>query len=965
MNNQPLVSCIMPTANRRQFVPQAIRYFLDQDYPNKELIILDDGSDPVGELIPHDERIRYIQLQQKTTVGAKRNLACQQAHGELIAHWDDDDWHAPHRIRYQVEQLLHSGREVCGLNHLLFYHLNSGQAWQYIYPPGRRFWLNGSTLCYRRSFWARHPFDNLNIGEDARFVWSGRPEQMLVLTDSTFHVGIIHDHNVAPKKTNGAYWQALPVETITAIMKEDWPFYRLPLVGSSVQPQRPMSTRVQNSKEVKPMSTIAVVVTCHAPYLKWLPETLASIDRQIPAPTERVIAFDRCQPPPTLNPHWRAIGGDWGHPSFGRNAGLAATTAPWLIFWDADNIMPEGYIAAMQQTITAAASDLAIVYPDIHYCDDRLTPQHLWQTPVWDYWEMRANNCVDTASAWRREALDLVGNWRVGVALEDYILALNVTAAGWKAAKSNGPPILKRTHSNSRSEHARHEGKVLTDLWKARSLAIVTLLAGRENVLDQWLNFLLHAELPPKTALYVVDNSGRPEFTERAYAACQQVASARDLSHLNFATSDQAYSSAGVGADFIRDRHRHVARLYTSLLPRVTEDLILTLEDDVEPPLDAVRRLGEEIGWSTRSKIGAVAAAYPMAENPSLVCAGRGQEQWGPAIAWSQVSSEAFDVGCVGGGCTMWANWALHHHPVNFWWEQRLGWDAAFCITMRRKGYRIRLHGGVRCQHHAHGRVNNQTGTRSTKQVRGRTEKVKVLPIHQNTDSWLPLAEIGTRIPPYKPTFDFTSFINERHRTFSTCAVQNGFLINIGIPGWLRREDALKLYELAYFTTGDILELGCYQGLSTSILAQAIKDSGRQKSVFSIDLEASHLASAEKQIRGRGLGEYVKFICGDGAEVCQTLIRENRQWGFIFIDHSHKYQAVVDVCQLLPKLLLNDGFCMFHDFNDGRSNDQNQAEYKVPQAVHDSLNKELFVFYGIFGCSAVYKRRHSNSSETD
>ena len=42
--SQPLVSCIMPTYNRREFVPLAIRYFLRQDYANKELIIIDDGT---------------------------------------------------------------------------------------------------------------------------------------------------------------------------------------------------------------------------------------------------------------------------------------------------------------------------------------------------------------------------------------------------------------------------------------------------------------------------------------------------------------------------------------------------------------------------------------------------------------------------------------------------------------------------------------------------------------------------------------------------------------------------------------------------------------------------------------------------------------------------------------------------------------------------------------------------------
>ena len=68
----PLASCIMPTANRRRFVPEAIRYFLAQDYPNKELIVIDDGAAAVVDLIPENERIRYIRLPCKTVLDEKR-----------------------------------------------------------------------------------------------------------------------------------------------------------------------------------------------------------------------------------------------------------------------------------------------------------------------------------------------------------------------------------------------------------------------------------------------------------------------------------------------------------------------------------------------------------------------------------------------------------------------------------------------------------------------------------------------------------------------------------------------------------------------------------------------------------------------------------------------------------------------------------------------------------------------------
>ncbi len=98
----PLVSCVMPTADRREHVGRSIGYFLRQDYPNSELVVLDDGEDRVADLMPDDPRVRYVGLERRLILGEKRNRACELAHGEIIVHWDDDDWQAPHRLSYQV-----------------------------------------------------------------------------------------------------------------------------------------------------------------------------------------------------------------------------------------------------------------------------------------------------------------------------------------------------------------------------------------------------------------------------------------------------------------------------------------------------------------------------------------------------------------------------------------------------------------------------------------------------------------------------------------------------------------------------------------------------------------------------------------------------------------------------------------------------------------------------------------------
>ena len=46
--------------------------------------------EPVEDLVAGHADVRYIQVDQRVPIGAKRNLACALARGKIIAHWDDD-----------------------------------------------------------------------------------------------------------------------------------------------------------------------------------------------------------------------------------------------------------------------------------------------------------------------------------------------------------------------------------------------------------------------------------------------------------------------------------------------------------------------------------------------------------------------------------------------------------------------------------------------------------------------------------------------------------------------------------------------------------------------------------------------------------------------------------------------------------------------------------------------------------
>lgn len=227
------------------------------------------------------------------------------------------------------------------------------------------------------------------------------------------------------------------------------------------------------------------------------------------------------------------------------------------------------------------------------------------------------------------------------------------------------------------------------------------------------------------------------------------------------------------------------------------------------------------------------------------------------------------------------------------------------------------------------------------------------------------LDELGMKYPPYRPTFDWgKDYIDRAHKFYLICPVQDGVLIQVRngrwwggtkIEGWLRRDDALKLYEMAYFARGDILELGSYHGLSTTILSEANRHSPYRKHIYSVDLSPECIKQTEHNLRVKGLSQGVTTLCAEATGVMKSLGSAGKKFAFVFIDHSHAYDPVYGVCCELDKVMLKGGFCLFHDFNDPRNREAHNQEYGVYQAVMAGLDATVFEFYGIYGCTALYR----------
>jgi glycosyltransferase involved in cell wall biosynthesis len=102
------VSVLIPLYNRASYILETINSVLEQDYPDIELIVIDDGSTDGGDLLVEQfaERgeLKLLRHPGRINKGqaAALNLGLTVATGEFIAVLDSDDLYVPGKISKQV-----------------------------------------------------------------------------------------------------------------------------------------------------------------------------------------------------------------------------------------------------------------------------------------------------------------------------------------------------------------------------------------------------------------------------------------------------------------------------------------------------------------------------------------------------------------------------------------------------------------------------------------------------------------------------------------------------------------------------------------------------------------------------------------------------------------------------------------------------------------------------------------------
>jgi len=124
--NEPLVSVLMTSYNRENYIATAIKSILDSTYHNIELIIVDDGSkDKTVEIARQfaiqDNRVRFFQNEKNLGDYPNRNKAASYAKGKYLKYVDSDDYIYPWALELMIgmmEKVPDAGWGLCSMEPL-------------------------------------------------------------------------------------------------------------------------------------------------------------------------------------------------------------------------------------------------------------------------------------------------------------------------------------------------------------------------------------------------------------------------------------------------------------------------------------------------------------------------------------------------------------------------------------------------------------------------------------------------------------------------------------------------------------------------------------------------------------------------------------------------------------------------------------------------------------------------------
>jgi glycosyltransferase involved in cell wall biosynthesis len=201
-NQLPLISVCTPTFNRRPFIPYMIKCFEHQTYPKDriEWIIIDDGTDPIGDLVKDIPQVKYFYYEDKMLLGKKRNVMHSKCSGDIIIYMDDDDYYPEERFSHAVDTLLKNPQYlIAGSSEMHVYFESRNKVYQC--GPYKQYHSTAATFAFRKELLSHTKYDDEKaLAEETQFT-KGYTIPLVQLDTLKSILVFSHKHNSLNKET--------------------------------------------------------------------------------------------------------------------------------------------------------------------------------------------------------------------------------------------------------------------------------------------------------------------------------------------------------------------------------------------------------------------------------------------------------------------------------------------------------------------------------------------------------------------------------------------------------------------------------------------------------------------------------------------------------------------------------------------------------------------------------------------
>jgi glycosyltransferase involved in cell wall biosynthesis len=148
-----------------------IRCFEHQSYPKDriEWIIIDDGTDPIEDLVKDIPQVKYFYVEEKMLLGKKRNLMHTKCSGDIIIYMDDDDYYPPDRVSHAVETLQNNPSYlIAGSSEMHIYFDSRDAVFQC--GPYKQYHSTAATFAFRKELLLQTRYDDeIALSEEQKF----------------------------------------------------------------------------------------------------------------------------------------------------------------------------------------------------------------------------------------------------------------------------------------------------------------------------------------------------------------------------------------------------------------------------------------------------------------------------------------------------------------------------------------------------------------------------------------------------------------------------------------------------------------------------------------------------------------------------------------------------------------------------------------------------------------------------